>query len=293
MLVAVYGRKLKPKVWEGVQLLFKLLYEKEIEIVVYKPFYKHLKPFMPIHESVKAFSTREEFQHQKIDFVFSLGGDGTILDTVSWVAEHQIPIVGINMGRLGFLASISINKIKEVVDALDNGTYVIDKRNMLSIEANHPLFEDAPFALNEFTLQRSETSSMITVHTYLNGQHLNSYWADGLIISTATGSTGYSLSCGGPIIYPNNNNFILTPVAPHNLNVRPMVVSDDAILSFQIEGRSKKFLATLDSRVESIGSHFEIAVKKAPFQAHLVRLNDMNFLNAIKDKLNWGDDLRN
>lgn len=292
MLVAIYGRKIKKEVIEDVQLLFSLLIQKNFKIVVYKPFYQHLKDEFNIEFSAETFSKRDEIT-EKVEFVFSLGGDGTILDTVSWVGENEIPIVGINMGRLGFLASISLNKIKEVVEAIENGTYVIDKRNMITIEANHPLFKKSPFALNEFTIQRSDTSSMITVHTYLNGQHLNSYWADGLIVSTATGSTGYSLSCGGPIIYPNNENFIITPVAPHNLNVRPLVVSDEVVLSFQVEGRTKKFLTTLDSRVETIDNSFEIAVKKAPFQAHLVRLNDMNFLNAIKEKLNWGEDLRN
>ena len=292
MVVAIYGRRLKPKVKEGVELLFKLLQDKNIDFIIYEPFFKHLKQIFNLKFEAKTFKTREEFQ-KDTEFVFSLGGDGTILDTVSWVGEYEIPIVGINMGRLGFLASIPINKITEVVESIENGTYVIDKRNMLLVEANHPLFTESPFALNEFTIQRSDTSSMITVHTYLNGQHLNSYWADGLIISTATGSTGYSLSCGGPIIYPNNDNFIITPVAPHNLNVRPLVVSDDVVLSFQIEGRTKKFLTTLDARVESIDNTFEIAIKKAPFQAHLVRLNDMNFLNAIKEKLHWGEDLRN
>lgn len=292
MVVAIYGRKLKPAVKEGVVLLFQLLKEKNIEITIYEPFYRHIKELFDLDFEAKTFKTKEEFK-KDVEFVFSLGGDGTILDTVSWVGAHEIPIVGINMGRLGFLASIPIDKITEVVDAIENGTYVIEKRNMLSVEANHPLFTDSPFALNEFTIQRSDTSSMITVHTYLNGQHLNSYWSDGLIISTATGSTGYSLSCGGPIIYPNNDNFIITPVAPHNLNVRPLVVSDDVVLSFHVEGRSKKFLTTLDARVESIDNSYEIAVKKAPFQANLVRLNDMNFLNAIKEKLNWGEDLRN
>lgn len=292
MVVAIYGRKLKPEVKDGVVLLFQLLKENNIEISIYEPFCRHLKKLFDLDIDAKTFKTKEEFQ-KDIDFVFSLGGDGTILDTVSWIGQYEIPIVGINMGRLGFLASIPIDKIAEVVQAMINGTYVVEKRNMLLVEANHPLFTDAPFALNEFTIQRNDTSSMITVHTYLNGQHLNSYWSDGLIISTATGSTGYSLSCGGPIIYPNNENFIITPVAPHNLNVRPLVVSDDVVLTFHVEGRTKKFLTTLDARVESIDNTYEIAVKKAPFQANLVRLNDMNFLNAIKEKLNWGEDLRN
>lgn len=292
MLVAIYGRNLKQEVKEGVELLFNLLAQKNIDVVIYGPFRRHLKEALNIEINARTFTKRNDIS-ENIDFVFSLGGDGTILDTVSWVGKYEIPIIGINMGRLGFLASIPLHKIAELVDAIEYGTYVIDKRNMLTVEANAPLFKNSPFALNEFTIQRSDTSSMITIHTYLNGQHLNSYWADGLIISTATGSTGYSLSCGGPIIYPNNENFIITPVAPHNLNVRPLVVSDEVVLSFHVEGRTKKFLTTLDSRVETIDNTYEIAVKKAPFQANLVRLNDMNFLNAIKEKLNWGEDLRN
>jgi len=292
MLVAIYGRKLKPQVKEGVVQLFKLLQEKNIEFIIYQPFYKHIKRMFKLEFEAKTFNNREEFQ-KDVSFIFSLGGDGTILDTVSWVGEYEIPIIGINMGRLGFLASIPINKIARIVDALETGDYEIDKRNMLVVGGNRQLFKDSPYALNEFTMQRSDTSSMITVHTYINGEHLNSYWADGLIISTATGSTGYSLSCGGPIIYPDNENFIITPVAPHNLNVRPLVVSDDVELSFQIEGRTKKFLATLDSRVESFDNTIEITIKKAPFKANLVRLNDTSFLNAIKEKLHWGEDLRN
>ena len=155
------------------------------------------------------------------------------------------------------------------------------------------MFGESSFALNEFTLQRVETSSMITVHAYLNGQHLNSYWADGLIVATATGSTGYSLSCGGPVIYPNSKNFVITPVAPHNLNVRPMVVPDDVELRLEVEGRSNRFLTTLDSRNKTIDSSYELLLRKAPFQALLVRLSSSNFVNAIREKLLWGEDRRN
>ena len=225
--------------------------------------------------------------------MFSLGGDGTILDIVTWVGHHEIPIVGFNFGRLGFLASIPIQNIAQAIQAIERGNYVVDERVMLQFEANKPLFKDANFALNECTIQRMDSSSMITVHAYLNGQFLNSYWADGLIISTPTGSTGYSLSCGGPIIYPKSTNFVLTPIAPHNLNVRPMVLSDEVVLSFYVEGRSKNFLVTLDSRAEKIDASFELAVKQAPFKTKLLRLNDLNFLNAIRDKLLWGSDQRN
>lgn len=293
MLVAIYGRKLKPRVKESLKELFNLFKEHKYTFIIYEPLYKQLKEDFDLKINAETFTSRKDFYKHKIDFVFSLGGDGTILDTVSWVGKLEIPIIGINMGRLGFLASISDNKITDLFKAIEKQEYVIDKRNMLCVEANKPLFAESPFALNEFTIQRSDTSSMITVHTYVNGEHLNSYFADGLIISTATGSTGYSLSCGGPIIYPDNNNFILTPVAPHNLNVRPLVVSDDSILKLEIEGRTKKFLATLDSRVEPIDNTYVITIKKASFQAHLVRLSKTNFLNAIKGKLHWGEDLRN
>jgi NAD+ kinase len=170
---------------------------------------------------------------------------------------------------------------------------LIDKRSLLELNCNQPVFGDFNFALNEMTIQRKDQSSMITVHTYLNGELLNSYWADGLIVATPTGSTGYSLSCGGPIIYPSSTNFVITPVAPHNLNVRPIIVSDDVVLSFEVTGRGDSFLCTLDSRFERIDSTFQLAIKKAPFSANLVRLTDMNFISSLKNKLNWGTDMRN
>lgn len=292
MQVAIYGRRLKENVAQYAQKLFELLAKNKIEIIVYEPFYKHLKKDLQLDLTATTFSTQKDI-NKTIDFVISLGGDGTILDAVSWIGSKEIPIIGINFGRLGFLASIPIDDIENAIQAILNNQHVIDKRNMIALETNKPLFKKAPFALNEFTVQRTLTSSMITIHTYLDGLHLNSYWADGLIVATATGSTGYSLSCGGPVIYPNSKNFIITPVAPHNLNVRPMVVSDDVEIKLKVEGRSSQFLATLDSRNKTIDDSFDIYLKKAPFQAHLVRLSSSNFVNAIREKLLWGEDLRN
>ena len=226
------------------------------------------------------------------DVVFSMGGDGTILDAVVMIQESEIPILGINFGRLGFLASLGKDQIHAAVDAIEKGSYMIDKRTLIQLQTNKPLFEDS-IALNDMTIQRRDQSSMITVNAYLNGELLNTYWADGLIIATPTGSTGYSLSCGGPIIYPTSNNFVITPVAPHNLNVRPMLVNDDAILSFEVTGRGDSFLCTLDARHKAIDSTFQLAVKKAPFHANIVRLTDQSFLTALKTKLNWGSDTRN
>jgi NAD+ kinase len=292
MLVAIYGRKLKYKVSQQVQTLIDELQSRNIEFIVYTPFYRHLKQEHHINIACGTFTRKEEIS-KKIDFVFSLGGDGTILDAISWIGRKEIPVMGINFGRLGFLASITSDKIVEALDALENSSFEIDNRSMVALGANKIIFEEASYALNEFTVQRSETSSMITVHTFLNGQRLNSYWADGLIISTPTGSTGYSLSCGGPIIHPNSQSFVITPVSPHNLNVRPMIVPDDVEILLKIEGRSKTYLTTLDSRVKNIDSSYEMKITKAPFYAKLVRINEFNFFDAIREKLLWGEDMRN
>lgn len=292
MQVAVYGRKLKSSAKNDAARFFKALNEKNIAFKIYEPFFKHLKRDLKLDLEATTFEKKREITNE-INFVFSLGGDGTILDAVSWIGQKEIPLVGINFGRLGFLASISIAEIEKSLEAIIKGEHVIDSRNMIALETNHKLFGKASFALNEFTVQRTETSSMITVHAYLNGQHLNSYWADGLIIATATGSTGYSLSCGGPVIYPSSKNFVITPVAPHNLNVRPMVVPDNVELVLKVEGRSRRFLTSLDSRNKNIDASYELKLKKAPFQAKLVRLTDSNFVNAIREKLLWGEDLRN
>lgn len=292
MLVAIYGRKLKHTVVDAVKELISALNERQISFSMYEPFYKHLKITHNIDFECPTF-TKKKHLDKNIDFVLSLGGDGTILDTISWIGKYEIPVVGINFGRLGFLASVSLNQINDALDALENKVYEIDSRSMILLDSNPLIFKKSSFALNEFTVQRSDTSSMITVHTYINNQHLNSYWADGLIISTPTGSTGYSLSCGGPIIHPTSKSFVITPVAPHNLNVRPMILSDDVVIKLKVEGRSKKFLATLDSRVHTFNSGVEITLSKAPFEAKLVRINPFNFVNAIREKLLWGEDTRN
>ena len=238
------------------------------------------------------FSDFDEIRN-KTEILISLGGDGTILEALTFIKNTQTPILGINFGRLGFLANVGKEQIHQAIDIVARGKYLIDKRSLLELNSNKPLFGNMNFALNEMTIQRKDQSSMITVKTFLNGELLNAYWADGLIISTPTGSTGYSLSCGGPILYPTSGNVVITPVAPHNLNVRPIVVSDDVILSFEVSGRGNSFLCTLDSRFETIDSSYQIAIKKAPFTANLVRLTDMNFISSLKNKLNWGIDQRN
>ncbi|HPD52600.1 MAG TPA: NAD kinase, partial [Bacteroidia bacterium] len=223
----------------------------------------------------------------------SIGGDGTLLDTVCLVKDANIPIVGINAGRLGFLSSVSRETLPLAIESILKGHYTLDARTLLRLESNKPIFAGENIGLNEFTLHKKETSSMITIHTYLNGEYLNSYWADGIMISTPTGSTGYSLSCGGPIIVPQSESFVITPIAPHNLNVRPIVVSDKNVISLEVEGRSQHFMATLDSRSVTIDNSYQLAVRKESYAIQLVRLNNENFLNTLRKKLSWGLDTRN
>jgi NAD+ kinase len=225
--------------------------------------------------------------------MISLGGDGTLLDTVTLVRDSGIPILGINYGRLGFLANIGREEIVSAIDAIANRNYVLDKRSLIHLESNVKIFGKTPYALNEFTILKKDSSSMIKIHTYLNGEFLNTYWADGLIVSTPTGSTGYSLSCNGPVVFPDNSSFIITPVAPHNLNIRPIIVPDNTIISFELEGRADEFVCTLDSRREVISKEIQLAVKKEAFYVNLIRLNENNFLQTLRDKLSWGLDKRN
>jgi NAD+ kinase len=202
-------------------------------------------------------------------------------------------MLGIYLGRMGFLSTTDKQQVRDAIDKLVHNRFVIIERVMLYMESNPPLFGEMPYALNDCTLLKRDTSSMITIHTYLNGDYLNSYWADGLIIATPTGSTGYSLSCGGPVVFPGSGNFVITPVAPHNLNVRPIVISDESVISFEIEGRAENFICSLDSRFELINAHHQIALRKNDFKTRLVQLQDVTFLNTIREKLGWGEDVRN
>lgn len=290
-MIAIFGKTFNKSKAAQAQELFDYLHLKRMKYMVEKRFFNLMKNEMDIHIEADTYLNFDEIKADT-EVVFSLGGDGTILDAVVMIKESEIPILGINFGRLGFLASLGREQIQAAVDAIINGSYMIDKRSLLQLESSKPLFADN-IALNDMTIQRRDQSSMITVNAYLNGELLNTYWADGLIIATPTGSTGYSLSCGGPIIYPTSNTFAITPVAPHNLNVRPMLVNDDAILSFEVTGRGDSFLCTLDARSKAIDSSFQLAVKKAPYHANIIRLTDQSFLTALKTKLNWGSDQRN
>ena len=292
MKLAIYSRVIDQNERGEVQQLLDELQRRQIQMVIYQPFYDQISSVLHFPDNLKLFSSPAELD-ESFDFLISLGGDGTLLDTIALVQDRNIPVMGINFGRLGFLASIGKEDMKEAVKALVNRTFVADKRSLIHLDSNKPLFSDVPYGLNEFAIHKTDTSPMIKIHTYLNGEFLNTYWADGLIVSTPTGSTGYSLSCAGPVVFPESGSFVINPVAPHNLNVRPIVVPDDNIISFEIEGRAETFIVALDSRKEIVDKTVQLAVRRERFSISLVRLNENNFLQTLRNKLSWGLDQRN
>lgn len=293
MKIAIYGRVFKKENAPFIQSLYDYLLEKDIDFVTEEVFLAQCVASGIKPRKTDTFSSQSDLNISEPDFFIVLGGDGTILDTMVYMFKKPIPVLGINTGRLGFLAGESKADIKRSIDNLVKGHFSIDYRSVLQLETSVPLFDGVNYALNDFVIHKKDSSSMITIHTYVNGEYLNSYWSDGLIISTPTGSTGYSLSCGGPILYPTSNSLVITPIAPHNLNVRPMVISDEHVISVEIEGRSTGFLITLDSRSESITSSVQLAIKRANFKFPLVRFNEENYLNTLRKKLMWGIDNRN
>ncbi len=292
MHIAVYNRTFDIEDLPIFTHLFKSFEDNGITPVIYEPLFLRLKGHFDFQKKVELFSDIIPL-YDKTKFVFSMGGDGTMLDIVKYVADSKIPILGINLGRLGFLSATHIDDIDFAIHSLLKDSYVLDPRSLIHLDSSVNLFSGAPFALNEFSLHRKDSSSLIKIHTYLNGEFLCTYWADGLIVSTPTGSTGYSLSCGGPIIFPQANSFVITPVAPHNLNVRPIIVADSSIISFEVEGRAEQFLCTLDARSEAIDSSVSLAVRKEHFFINLIRLEGQNFLHTLQSKLYWGVDRRN
>lgn len=292
MKAAIYSRILDEGQRHDVQVFFDELAAQKIEPVIFGPYYLQIKDKISLPPTTHIFTESSELTDE-IDFIISLGGDGTLLDTITLVRNKQIAIMGINFGRLGFLASIGHEDVKTAVKAIAHRTYVVDKRTLIHVDANIPLFGDVPYALNEFSIHKRDVAPMIKIHTYLNGEFLNTYWADGLIVATPTGSTGYSLSCNGPVVFPDSRSFVITPVAPHNLNVRPIIVPDNNIISFSIESRSEDIICALDSRREIVGKEIQLAVRKEEFDISLVRLSENNFLQTLQNKLTWGLDKRN
>ncbi len=291
MRIAIYSRGLESDQLEGLKLLLAEFSIYKIEPVIYQDFFNQFYSSYILTDKYSTFNHSNDLI--SIDFMISLGGDGTLLDAVTFVGDKKIPILGVNYGRLGFLASIGKDEIHSAVESLVNRTFMLDKRSLVHLDANMPLFNGLPYALNEFTIHKKDISPMIKIHTYLNGEFLNTYWADGLIVSTPTGSTGYNLSCNGPVVFPDSASFVITPVSPHNLNIRPLVIPDTSVISFEVEGRTDGFLCTLDSRREIASKDVLLAIRKEAFSINLVRLNENNFLQTLRNKLSWGLDKRN
>ncbi len=291
MKIAIHGKEFGSEISGFIQHVFDRLNQLEWDFVISDLFINDL------HQNSIQYYSGTSYAHgdtlDGVEMVFSIGGDGTLLEAVTHVGERETPILGINTGRLGFLATTAREEFDEALEKIRDGEYGFDMRTLLHLESSEKLFNGLNFALNDVAILKKDTSSMITVHAYLDGEFLNSYWADGIIISTPTGSTGYSISCGGPVVIPGSHNFVITPVSPHNLTVRPMVVPDEAELSFTIEGRSKHFLVSLDSRYETVDDSIKLVIRKEDFRAKLVKIDGYSYFRTLRQKLNWGLDARN
>lgn len=292
MNVAIYSQKVNRHNLPYFKEIISIFNDFGWNPVLEKELKEQLVAKMDLSEKTDEFSSHHDF-HAGIDLTMSIGGDGTFIKSVGFIRDSGVPILGINTGRLGFLANISKDQIQQTMDQVKAKNYEFQKRSLLRIQTEENIFGEDNFALNELTLQKKDTASMITVHASLDNKYLNSYWADGLIVSTPTGSTAYSLSCGGPIITPGCQVHILTPIAPHNLNVRPVVVPDHMPIKLKIEGRDRKCLMSLDGVSKNIRQDEEIIVTKAEFMINVVKFESNNFLDTIRNKMMWGIDARN
>lgn len=290
MRVIIYSKNCKQKNKLYYEQLFANLSDAKVDYRVYHEIAKQLPE---LTKDIDVIDTHSDLQKYKPNVMITLGGDGTILSATALIKGLPIPILGINLGRLGFLANIQQERIASAVELLLAGKYTVHERFMIELNTNNNLFGSENFALNDFTLVKRDNSSMIIIHTYIDDEFLVSYWADGLIVSTPTGSTAYSLSCGGPIMFPTSENFILTPVAPHNLNVRPVVISSNHKISFEIEGRSDTYLCTLDNRHEIINGDQKLELRKNKITAQFITIDGDSYMRTIRNKLNWGLDKRN
>jgi NAD+ kinase len=290
MKIALFGKTIAPENGEYMRQLFKKLADNQVEIVVYQLFADIVAAYIPVGVQYTVFHSHEDL---KADLLFSIGGDGTILDTVPFVLDSGIPVVGINMGRLGFLSSISKNEIDMAVNSVLTGDYSVEQRTLLELVSPEKVFEDVKYALNELNVIRNPEHSLLAIKVFVDDIYLNTYWGDGILLATPTGSTAYSLSAGGPIIAPNAKNFVITPIATHNLTVRPVVIPDDSTIRIQVEGREKKFVFSMDSRSCTLDTSVQLEVRKAGFCLNLVRMRGEDFFGTIRNKLMWGKDNRN
>ena len=292
MKIAVYGQNYtKDSTQKAFEILLDVLLDKKVGVYIESNFLKQQSAEMQQSSAIRRFVELD----RSFDLLISIGGDGTILRAITYVRDLGIPIVGINTGRLGFLATIQTDEIESALAEIFNGNYKISERSLLSVTTlpNSSAIGETNFALNEIALSRKNTTSMITVETHLDDEYLTSYWADGLILSTPTGSTGYSLSCGGPVITPEANNFALTPIAPHNLSARPLIIPDKTTVTFKVDGREDQFLMSLDSRIVTLPNTTIVTVQKADFAIKMVERLNETFLDTLRKKLLWGEDRRN
>ncbi len=294
MKVAVYGLFDLDKSKQPVEELFAYLKQFDFEVIVEKSFLSALKSFTDITDKYQRFTDFKDL-NDSFDAMITVGGDGTILKAVTFIRHLNIPILGINTGRLGFLATVQKTQIKEAIEALYHKDFSLKKRELLKVSTNSNSddFKGLNFALNEVAINRKDSTSMIVINTFIDDEFLNSYWADGLIIATPTGSTGYSLSCGGPVITPSAKSLVVTPIAPHNLNVRPLVIPNSSKIRLQVSGRSNQFLVSLDSRIITVEKHTEIYIETANFKLNMIHLNNQTFLKTLREKMLWGRDTRN
>jgi len=291
MIIAIYARNTKDNHPLYMDKLIALSKKEKAGLIVFEPYYRFLQKEFGFSEPLETFASSESLI-SNADYVISLGGDGTMLETLAFIRDSGIPVLGVNTGRLGFLASVFKDDIDKATTLLMHKKFTLDKRELLELVGGESCFHNVNYALNEFTIHKKDSSAMIHIDTYVDGVFLNSYFADGLIVATPTGSTAYSLSCGGPIMMPDSENFIITPIAPHNLNVRPIVISNNKTLSFKVAGRSDSFNIALDSRSTQVNTLTEIQIKKAAFRFNLINFEGQHFFETLRNKLLWGIDKR-
>lgn len=292
MKIALFGKLPDEAAMPYIQQLITVLEEAGVSIMLYEPFKQIIDPIVKFSSDIQVFKTHDELK-KDAQYLLSVGGDGTFLDTVTLIRDSGIPVLGVNLGRLGFLSSVSKDEIRVAVMSLVNGDFELEQRTLLRLKTKDHLFGDLNYALNELAISRKDSNALLVIHVYVDGKILNSYWADGLIVATPTGSTAYSLSCGGPIVAPGSENFVITPIANHNLTVRPIVIPDESKIQIKLEGRDKQFLISLDSRREIIEEKVVLNIEKESFKINLVHLKNKDFFATIREKLKWGLDIRN
>jgi NAD+ kinase len=292
MKIGLFGKNVTDEGIQYLQQLIDKLKRVQCDLLVYEPFLNQIRDKVTLAYEVEPFNTHNEL-FNNCDLLFSIGGDGTMLDIISLVRDSGIPVLGVNLGRLGFLSSISRDEILPAIDEVIAGNYQLEQRTLIMLERPEGLFGEMNYALNELSLSKTDNTSLAVIEVFVDDKFLNTYWADGLLVATPTGSTAYSLSCYGPIISPDSENFVITPIASHNLTVRPIVVPDSSVITLRLSGRNKQYLAGLDSRYQTINNTEELVVRRAGFRLNLIQLPNQDFFTTLREKLLWGKDQRN